>query len=280
MTSETTASIPTLTMNTGATIPQVGYGVWQIENDAVDVIAQALEVGYRHIDTAMIYFNEREVGTAIAESGIPREDLFVTTKLFNTDQGTETAPVAFDRSLDLLGLDYVDLYLIHWPMPAIDLYVDSWRVLERIAQSGRAKAIGVSNFMPGHLQRLFDETGTVPAVNQIELHPEFQQREASSFGKAHGILTEGYSPLANGSILSDPRIQSIADTHERSVPQVILRWHTQLGNVVIPKTATRSRMIDNLSIFDFTLTEDEMATVSSFDRGRRIGNDPYVVNGA
>jgi 2,5-diketo-D-gluconate reductase A len=280
MTSETTASIPTLTMNTGATIPQVGYGVWQIENGATGVIAEALEVGYRHIDTAMIYFNEREVGAAIAESGIPREELFVTTKLFNTDQGTESAPAAFERSLDLLALDYVDLYLIHWPMPAVDLYVDSWRVLEHIAQSGRAKAIGVSNFMPDHLQRLFDETGTVPAVNQIELHPEFQQREASSFGKAHGILTEDYSPLANGSILTDARIQSIADAHERSVPQVILRWHTQLGNVVIPKTATRSRMIDNLSIFDFTLTEDEMATVSSFDRGRRIGNDPYVVNGA
>ncbi|MDQ1584371.1 MAG: 2,5-diketo-D-gluconate reductase [Microbacteriaceae bacterium] len=273
-------AIPSLTMNTGAAIPQVGFGVWQIEDGGIEVIEQAIEVGYRHLDTAMIYYNEREVGAAMRSSGVPREELFVTTKLFNTDQGWQSSFDAFDASLERLGLDYVDLYLIHWPMPAVDKYVESWRALEKIAESGRARAIGVSNFMPEHLQRLFDETGTVPAVNQIELHPEHQQRAASDFGKHHGILTEDYSPLANGRILDDARIRSIADAHGKTVPQVILRWHVQLGNVVIPKTKTRARMEENLDIFDFELSAEEMATVSSFDGGRRVGNDPYTVNGA
>ncbi len=270
---------PTLTMNTGASIPQLGFGVWQIEQDGEQVIGQALEVGYRHLDTAMIYHNEREVGRAVASSGIPRSELFITTKLFNTDHGTQEAFDAFDASLERLGLDYVDLYLIHWPMPGVDRYVESWRALETISASGRAKAIGVSNFMPEHLQRLFDETGTVPAVNQIEVHPEHQQAEASAFGVAHGILTESYSPLANGRILEDAALAAIAQAHDKTVPQVILRWHVQQGYIAIPKTSTRARMIENLDVFDFDLTEDEMAAVRAFERGARVGNDPYTVNG-
>jgi 2,5-diketo-D-gluconate reductase A len=270
---------PTLTLNTGAEVPQLGFGVWQIENDGERVISEALEVGYRHLDTAMIYHNEAEVGRAVAASGIPRDQLFVTTKLFNTDHGTQEALDAFERSLDRLAMDRVDLYLIHWPMPGVDRYVESWRTLEGIAASGRARAIGVSNFMPEHLQRLLDETGTVPAVNQIEVHPEFQQVEASAFSRSHGVIVEAYSPLANGRIVDDPKLRAIADAHGKSVAQVLLRWQMQLGNIAIPKTATRARMIENLDIFDFELTPDELATVESFENGARVGNDPRTVNG-
>ncbi len=275
----TTRLSPTLTLNTGAQIPQLGFGVWQIEDDGERVISEALEIGYRHLDTAMIYHNEAEVGRAVASSGIPREELFVTTKLFNTDHGTQEALDAFDRSLERLALEYVDLYLIHWPMPGVDRYVESWRTLETIAASDRTRAIGVSNFMPEHLQRLLDETGTVPAVNQIEVHPEHQQVEASEFSRRHGVIVEAYSPLANGRILDDAKLRAIAARVGKSVPQVLLRWQVQLGNVAIPKTVTRSRMIENLDIFDFELTPDEVATIESFERGGRVGNDPYTVNG-
>jgi 2,5-diketo-D-gluconate reductase A len=270
---------PSLLLNHGAAIPQLGFGVWQIENDGERVISEALEVGYRHLDTAMIYHNEAEVGRAVASSGIPRHEVFVTTKLFNTDHGTREAVDAFERSLDRLALDYVDLYLIHWPMPGVDRYVESWRTLEQIAASGRARSIGVSNFMPEHLQRLLDETGTVPAVNQIEVHPEYQQRAASEFSRAHGVIVEAYSPLANGRILDDPRLRAIAERHGKSVPQVLLRWQIERGNIAIPKTATRARMIENLDVFDFALSPEEVAIVESFERGGRIGNDPYTVNG-
>jgi diketogulonate reductase-like aldo/keto reductase len=270
---------PTLTLNTGAQIPQLGFGVWQIEDDGERVISEALEVGYRHLDTAMIYHNEAEVGRAVASSGVPREDLFVTTKLFNTDHGTQEALDAFDRSLERLALEYVDLYLIHWPMPGVDRYVESWRALETIAASGRTRAIGVSNFMPEHLRRLLDETGTVPAVNQIEVHPEYQQVEASQFSREHGVIVEAYSPLANGRILDDEKLRAIAERVGKSVPQVLLRWQVQLGNIAIPKTVSPVRMIENLDIFDFELTPDDVATVESFERGGRVGNDPYTVNG-
>lgn len=267
---------PTLTLNSGAEIPQIGFGVWQIDRDGQRVIEQALEAGYRHLDTAMIYHNEAEVGAAVRASGIPRDQLFVTTKLFNTDHGTSEAFDAFDASLNRLGMDYVDLYLIHWPLPSVDRYVESWRALEAIARSGRARSIGVSNFMPEHLTRLLDETDIVPAVNQIEVHPEFQQREASLFGVERGILTEAYSPLANGRILSDERLSAIANRHERSVPQVILRWHVQQGYIAIPKTVNPARMRENLDVFGFKLTPEEMAVVSSFERGGRVGFDPYA----
>jgi 2,5-diketo-D-gluconate reductase A len=270
---------PTLTLNTGDAIPQLGFGVWQIESDGERVISEALEVGYRHLDTAMIYHNEAEVGRAVAASAIPRAELFVTTKLFNTDQGTQEALDAFQRSLDRLGMDYVDLYLIHWPMPGVDRYIESWRTLEGIAASGRAKAIGVSNFMPDHLQRVLDETGTVPAVNQIEVHPEYQQTAARVFSREHGVIVEAYSPLANGRILDDPRLRELAGAHGKTVPQALLRWQIQLGNIAIPKTVSRERMMENLDIFDFELTPDEMQTISSFERGGRVGNDPYTVNG-
>ena len=275
----TTALSPTLTLNSGAPIPQLGFGVWQIETDGERVISEALEVGYRHLDTAMIYHNEAEVGRAVAGSGIPREELFVTTKLFNTDHGTQEALDAFDRSLERLALDYVDLYLIHWPMPGVDRYVESWRTLETLAASGRTRAIGVSNFMPEHLQRLLDETGTVPAVNQIEVHPEHQQAVASAFSREHGVIVEAYSPLANGRILDDPKLGAIAERVGKTVPQVLLRWQVQLGNIAIPKTVSRARMIENLDIFDFELTPDDMAAIESFERGGRVGNDPYAVNG-
>lgn len=270
---------PTLTLNTGAAIPQLGFGVWQIENDGERVISEALEVGYRHLDTAMIYHNEAEVGRAVAASGIPRGELFVTTKLFNTDHGTQEALDAFDRSLERLGMEYVDLYLIHWPLPGVDRYVESWKTLETLAASGRSRAIGVSNFMPEHLQRLLDESDTVPAVNQIEVHPEFQQTEVSEFSRANGVIVEAYSPLANGRIVDDPRLRAIADRHGKSVPQALLRWQIQLGNIAIPKTVTRARMTENLDIFDFELSQDEMDTIASFERGGRVGNDPYTVNG-
>jgi 2,5-diketo-D-gluconate reductase A len=270
---------PSLTLNNGATIPQLGFGVWQIEDDGERIISEALEVGYRHLDTAMIYHNEAEVGRAVVSSGIPRDEVFVTTKLFNTDHGTQEALEAFERSLDRLALDYVDLYLIHWPMPGVDRYVESWRTLELIAASGRARSIGVSNFMPEHLQRLLDETGTVPAVNQIEVHPEYQQRAASEFSRAQGVIVEAYSPLANGRILDDSRLRAIAEDHGKSVPQVLLRWQLELGNIAIPKTATRARMIENLDVFDFALSPGEVAIVESFERGGRVGNDPYTVNG-
>ena len=275
----TTHLSPTLTLNTGAQIPQLGFGVWQIEDDGERVISEALEVGYRHLDTAMIYHNEAEVGRAVARSGIPREELFVTTKLFNTDHGTQEALGAFDRSLERLALEYVDLYLIHWPMPGVDRYVESWRALETIAASGRARAIGVSNFMPEHLQRLLDETGTVPAVNQIEVHPEHQQTAASAFSREHGVIIEAYSPLANGRILDDVKLRAIADRLGKTVPQVLLRWQIQLGNIAIPKTVTRARMLENLDVFDFELTPDDVTVIESFERGGRVGNDPYTVNG-
>ncbi|PKQ26816.1 MAG: oxidoreductase [Actinobacteria bacterium HGW-Actinobacteria-4] len=272
---------PHLTTNNGLRIPQLGFGVWQIEDHAEEVILDAIEVGYRHLDTAMIYHNEREVGRAVTSCGVPRKELFVTTKLFNTDHGTDEAFAAFDASLDRLALDYVDLYLIHWPMPGVDRYVESWKALERIADSGRAKAIGVSNFMPDHLERLAAETGTVPAVNQIELHPEHQQAVVSSYNSNHGILTEAYSPLANGRVLDHPSLAAIATKHGKSVPQVLLRWHMDKGNVAIPKTSTRARMVENLNIFDFSLDAAEIDAIDAFERGpaARVGNDPYEVNG-
>ncbi len=271
---------PTLTMNTGAAIPQLGFGVWQIERDGERVIGEALEVGYRHLDTAMIYHNEREVGRAIAASAIPRDELFVTTKLFNTDHGTQEAYDAFDASLERLGLDYVDLYLIHWPMPGVDRYVESWRALETIAASGRTKAIGVSNFMPEHLQRLFDETGTVPAVNQIEVHPEHQQTEASRFGIEHGIITESYSPLANGRILDDPR----SGRHRRCARQVRAAGDPALARAAGLRRHPEDRAPrpDDREPRRVRLRADRRRSSrpsAAFERGGRVGNDPRRVNG-
>jgi diketogulonate reductase-like aldo/keto reductase len=268
--------VPTIELNNGVAIPQLGFGVFLVPPGETEAaVATALLTGYRHIDTARLYENEGEVGAAIAKSGIPRDEIFVTTKLWNSDQGYNAARAAFDWSLEQLGFDYVDLYLIHWPLPKLDRYVETWRALEKIAGEGRARAIGVSNFQIPHLQRLLDETGTVPAVNQVELHPHLTQAPLRAFHAQHGIVTEAWSPLARGgSVLTDPRIGAIAAAHGKTPAQVILHWHIQVGNVAIPKSVTPSRIAENLDVFGFTLTDDEVATIESLNADTRIGPDP------
>lgn len=270
------AQVPTITLNTGAEMPRLGYGVFQVPADGVlEPTLEALRAGYRSIDTATIYGNEEGVGKAIAESGVPREELFVTTKLWNDSQGYDSTLAAFDDSLARLGLDYVDLYLIHWPMPGQDRYVDTWKAFEKLHAEGRARAIGVSNFHTTHLRRLFDETSVVPAVNQIELHPNLPQAELRAFHAENGIVTEAWSPLGQGKgLLDDPTLVSLADKHGKSPAQVVLRWHFQLGNVTIPKSVTPSRIRGNLDIFDFALSDDDMAAVAALDTGARVGPDP------
>jgi 2,5-diketo-D-gluconate reductase A len=270
-------SIPSLTLNNGVEIPQVGFGVFLVPAEETKAaVKSALECGYRHIDTARIYGNESAVGEAIAESSIAREDLFVTTKCWNDDQGHDRARKAFDASLERLGFEYLDLYLIHWPVPSADRYVDTWKALESLYAEGRVRSIGVSNFQPAHLQRLFDETETVPAINQIELHPWLQQRELRAFHATHGIVTEAWSPLAAGGeeFLNDPTIGTIAKKHDVSAAQVILRWHLDLGNVIIPKSVTPSRMASNMELFGFELDGDDRADIDSLDSGHRVGPDP------
>ncbi|MFB7512993.1 aldo/keto reductase [Streptomyces sp. NPDC056144] len=276
-----TSAIPTITLNNGVEIPQLGFGVFQVPDDETTAaVSTALEAGYRSIDTAAIYGNESGVGRALAASGLPREELFVTTKVWNADQGYEATLRAFDDSLAKLGLDYADLYLIHWPTPARDLYADSWRALERLAQEGRVRAVGVSNFQPAHLQRLLDDSELVPAVNQVELHPGLQQAELRDFHAEHGIATEAWSPLAQGAVLDDPAITTIAARTGKSAAQVVLRWHLQLGNVVIPKSVTPARIRQNLDVFDFQLTDEDMAAIAATDRGLRTGPHPDEFNAA
>ncbi|MER5707123.1 aldo/keto reductase [Streptomyces sp. NPDC002122] len=257
-------------------MPQLGFGVWQVPDDeAAAAVSTALEAGYRSIDTAAIYQNERGTGQAVAASGIPREELFVTTKLWNSEQGYDATMRAFDASLDKLGLDHVDLYLIHWPLPEKDAYVDTYRAFEKIHADGRARAIGVSNFLPEHLERLIGETSVVPAVNQIELHPQLQQTASREAHARHGIATEAWSPLGQGKgLLEVPAIVAIARKHERTPAQVVLRWHLQLGNVVIPKSVTPSRIRENIDVFDFTLDPEDLAAIAALDENRRIGPDP------
>ncbi|GGQ80908.1 aldo/keto reductase [Kitasatospora griseola] len=277
----TAPTVPTVTLNNGVEMPQLGFGVFQVpDEETTAAVAAALESGYRSIDTAAIYGNERGVGKALAASGLPREELFVTTKLWNADQGYDATLRAFDASLDKLGLETVDLYLIHWPTPARDLYLDSWRAVERLAADGRIRAAGVSNFQPAHLTRLIENGGLVPAVNQVELHPGLQQSELRAFHAAHGIATEAWSPLAQGAVLNDPAITAIAERTGKSAAQAVLRWHLQLGNLVIPKSVTPARIRQNLDVFDFTLTDDEMAAIAATDRGLRTGPDPDEFNAA
>ncbi len=268
--------IPNITLNTGAPMPQLGFGVFQVPPDETErAVSLALEAGYRSIDTAAAYRNEAGVAAAIAASGLARDELFLTTKLWNADQGRERALAAFDRSLDELGVEEVDLYLIHWPLPSANRYVETWRALEEVLASGRARAIGVSNFQIEHLQRLLDETEVVPAVNQIELHPRLQQAPLRAFHARHEIVTEAWSPLAQGgALLEDPTIVSIAGEHGRTPAQVVLRWHLQLGNVVIPKSVTPARIAENLDVFGLALSDDEMAAIGALDAGARIGPDP------
>jgi 2,5-diketo-D-gluconate reductase A len=266
-----------LTLNNGNQIPQLGLGVFKVEDDeCARVVSDALEAGYRHIDTAMIYRNEAAVGRAIAASGIPRDELFVTTKLWNSDQGSNTARAAFETSLELLGLDYVDLYLIHWPAPLRDQYVESWAVLEQLHEEGLAHSIGVSNFQPEHLQRILDSGSVVPAINQVELHPAFQQRTLRAFQEPLGIITEAWGPLGQGKyeVSELPGLAELAARHDRSMQQIILRWHIQEGVVVFPKTVRKERLIENLSVFDFELSTEDMALMAAMDADNRVGTHP------
>jgi 2,5-diketo-D-gluconate reductase A len=274
------SSAPTITLNNGVSMPQLGFGVWQVPDaEAASIVTTAIEAGYRSIDTAAAYGNEKGTGAAITASGVPRDELFVTTKLWNSEHGHDTTLRAFDASLEKLGLDYVDLYLIHWPLPAVNKYVETWKALERIHADGRARAIGVSNFEPAHLRRLLEESVTVPAVNQIELHPNFPQATSRAFHSEHGIATEAWSPLGQGKgLLDEPKLAGIAQKHGRTAAQVVLRWHLQLGNVVIPKSATPSRIAENFDVFGFELDADDLETIAGLDNGGRIGPDPGTMN--
>lgn len=272
-------SVPTVTLHDDIAMPQIGLGVFQVpQEETAETVHHALEAGYRSIDTASLYGNERGVGHAVAASGIPREELFVTTKVWNTDQGYDQTLAAFEKSLTELQLGYVDLYLIHWPAPQRDLYLDTWRALLALQEAGSVRAVGVSNFLPEHLDRLIEEEGVVPAVNQIELHPRLQQPELRAYHADEGIVTEAWSPLAKGGLLDDPVIEQIATRTEHTPAQVILRWHLQLGTVVIPKSSNPARIRENLDILSFELTDEEMDTMRSLDRGERIGAHPSEVN--
>ncbi|MFE1446113.1 aldo/keto reductase [Streptomyces olivaceoviridis] len=274
-----TTPVPTVTLHNGVEIPQLGFGVFQVPDaETAAVVSAALEAGYRSIDTAAIYGNESGVGKALAGSGIPRGDLFVTTKLWNADQGYDATLKAFDAGLERLGLDYVDLYLIHWPTPARDLYRESWKAIEKLAADGRIRAAGVSNFQPAHLKRLLDGADLVPVVNQIELHPGLQQSELRALHADLGIATEAWSPLAQGAVLGDEAITAIAARHGKSPAQVVLRWHLQLGTIAIPKSVTPARMRENLDVFDFTLSDEEMAAIAALDRGLRTGPHPDTLH--
>ncbi|MGW6931563.1 aldo/keto reductase [Lentzea sp. NPDC054927] len=269
--------VPLISLNNGVRIPQLGFGVFQVpEEQVAGAVTTAIEAGYRSIDTAAAYHNESGVGDAIA--GVP--DLFITTKLWNADQGYDPTLRAFDESMRRLRRDVLDLYLIHWPVPSRDQYADTWRALEQLYADGRVRAIGVSNFHTRHLQRLLDEFPTVPAVNQIELHPLLQQEEMRKVHSAHRIVTEAWSPLAQGALLREPDLTGLADKYGKTPAQIVLRWHVQLGNVVIPKSVTPYRIKENIDIFDFELAQDDMTVIAELDNGTRTGPDPDRFNAA
>lgn len=269
-----------VTLNNGLKMPQLGFGVWQVEDDqATSAVTKAIEVGYTSIDTAMIYKNEVGVGKAIKEASVPREELFITTKVWNTDQGYENTIKAFEASLERLGLDYVDLYLIHWPTPEFDQYVDTYKALEKLYKDGKVKAIGVCNFEIEHLERLLNECEVVPVLNQVECHPYLAQNELKEFCAKHNIFVEAWSPLdQGGEALQDEVIQKIANSHNKSTAQVILRWHLQNNTIVIPKSVTPSRIEENFNVFDFDLTSDEMNAINELNRNRRKGPHPNEMN--
>ncbi len=268
-------SIPAVALHDGVEIPQLGFGVFQVPPaETQQVVEEALAAGYRHIDTAAAYRNEAGVGEAIAAAGLARDEVFVTTKLWNSEQGYDSTLGAFEKSLERLGMEYVDLYLIHWPVPSEDRYLDTWRAFEKINEEGRARSIGVSNFRVEDLARLEAEAEKLPAVNQVELHPGLQQAELRAWHADHGIATEAWSPLAQGALLTDGTIETIAAHRAKTPAQVILRWHLQIGNVVIPKSVTPERIRENIDIFDFELSEDDLAAIARLDAGERTGPDP------
>jgi 2,5-diketo-D-gluconate reductase A len=272
-------TVPSITLNNGVQIPQLGFGTFQIKPvDTKEATLGALKVGYRHIDTAEMYGNEKEVGEAIRESGLAREDLFVTSKLNNSFHAYDDALKAFDGTLSDLGFDYLDLFLIHWPLPNVGDFVETWKAMEQMYRSGRVKAIGVSNFQPHHLRRVLDETETVPAVNQIEVHPYLTQEGVRAFNAEHGIATEAWSPIAQGKVLGDPTITRIAQRLGRTPAQVTLRWHLQRGDIVFPKSVTRARVEENSDVFGFELTDQDLAAITALDRHDRTGPDPDKFN--
>ncbi|MCE0762683.1 aldo/keto reductase [Pseudonocardia kujensis] len=276
--------VPTITLNDGVRIPQFGFGVFQIDpgQATVDAVKQAFDAGYRHIDTAQMYGNEEGVGQAIAESGLSRDEIFVTTKLNNNRHGRDEAQKALEESLTKLGLDHVDLYLIHWPLPKRDDYVETWRGLEQAKAAGKVRSIGVSNFQIPHLDRLAAETDTVPSVNQTELHPTFTQPQLRQYHRDNAIATEAWSPIGQGGeLLKAATVTALAEKYGKSPAQVVLRWHIQLGNIVFPKSVTPSRIAENIDIFDFELADDDVATISGLDKGdpgARLGPDPDEFN--
>ncbi|MGA7439010.1 MAG: aldo/keto reductase [Luteibacter sp.] len=273
-------SVPLLALNDGRKAPQIGFGVFQIPNDETSrAVQEALKAGYRSIDTAAIYKNEEGVGDGLAKSGIARSDIFLTSKLWNSEQGFDSTLRAFDASLKKLGTDYLDMYLIHWPTPKRDRYVDTWKAFIRLREEGRIRSIGVSNFQPDHLERIIKETGVAPVVNQIEVHPDFAQNDVAAANRKHNVITEAWSPLGQGGdLLKNETLVTLGKKCGKSPAQVILRWHVQLGHMVIPKSVTPERIRGNIDVFDFELSADDMAAIAKLDQGNRMGPDPDELN--
>ncbi len=266
---------PRLSLADGATIPQLGFGLYKVPAaDAARLSLDAIRIGYRHLDTAALYGNEREVGEAVRAAPVPREDLFVVSKVWKDDNGYDEALRAFDASMARLGLPTLDLYLIHWPVPSTDRYVDTWRALIRLQEEGRVRSIGVANFHEHHIERIVAETGVTPVVNQVELHPWLPQRALREFDAARGIRTEAWSPLARGRVLGTPLLDELAAKHGRTPAQIVLRWHVQLGNVVIPKASSPERLAENLDVFGFELDADDLDAMATLETGERTGRDP------
>ncbi|HEY4092561.1 MAG TPA: aldo/keto reductase [Luteibacter sp.] len=273
-------SVPLLALNDSRKAPQIGFGVFQIPNDETSrAVQEALKAGYRSIDTAAIYKNEEGVGDGLAKSGIARSDIFLTSKLWNSEQGFDSTLRAFDASLKKLGTDYLDMYLIHWPTPKRDRYVDTWKAFIRLREEGRIRSIGVSNFQPDHLERIIKETGVAPVVNQIEVHPDFAQNDVAAANRKHNVITEAWSPLGQGGdLLKNETLVTLGKTYGKSPAQVILRWHVQLGHMVIPKSVTPERIRGNIDVFDVELSADDMAAIAKLDKGNRMGPDPDELN--
>lgn len=269
------SNLRSVTLNDGNSIPALGFGVYRISPaDTEQAVTTALAAGYRHIDTAALYGNEREVGRAVAASGLPRDDVYVVTKVWNADQGYDSTLAAFEKSMGRLGLDILDLYLIHWPLPARGKFIDTFRALAHLRDQGRIRSIGVSNFAPEHLEMLIDGTGIVPVVNQVELHPRLSQAELREVHSRLGIATEAWAPLGRGSLLSHPTVTEVAQRCGKTPAQALIRWHIQLGNIVIPKSVNPERIVSNFEVFDFELSTAQMAAISSLDDGARLGPDP------